>query len=106
LAEGGDVGPAQLDEEVTDTVVEIASNEERETLKEPAPSKSTCVGCKYPNYGLNNFIPRLEVRLGISSNYGLKIYTPLTFGPLLNDSRSMLPLPQNPTKEREQPKTL
>jgi hypothetical protein len=100
------VGPAQLDaEEVTvaEPAASLQSNEEVGALKEPAPSKSTCVGCKFPNYGLNNFIPRLEVGLGIlSSNYGIKNSIPLTFGPLLNDFRSILPLPQNPTKEREQ----
>ena len=25
------------------------------------PTQSTCRGCKYPNYGLHAFIPRLEV---------------------------------------------
>ena len=71
-----DVGPAQLDaEEVTvaEPAASLQSNEEVGALKEPAPSKSTCVGCKFPNYGLNNFIPRLEIGPRISSsNYGIK----------------------------------
>jgi hypothetical protein len=51
-----------VDGEDDETIIAGVDGPERDQESGTIPSESHCGGCKYPNYGLNTFIPRLEVR--------------------------------------------